>query len=67
MTKKELMATLANVDDNAEILFGTEKIGMFGSFAKRVYYCEDGNGKSVLITNEHVDNNTPANCDLIIL
>ena len=65
MTKKELIATLANIDDNAEILFGTDKLGMFGAFATRVYYCEDGDGKSVLITNEHVDNNMPANCELI--
>ena len=65
MTKKELIATLASVDDNAEILFGNEKMGMVGSFATRIYYCEDGNGRSVLITNEHVDSNTPANCELM--
>ena len=65
MTKKELIATLANIDDNVEILFGSDKMGMFGSFATRVYYCEDGDGESILITNEHVDNNTPANCELI--
>ena len=44
MTKKELIATLASVDDNADVLFGTNQLGMFGAFATRVYYCEDGNG-----------------------
>ena len=65
MTKKELLAALASVDDNADVLFGINQLGMFGAFATRVYYCEDGNGRSVLITNEHVDSNTPANCELM--
>ena len=33
MTKKELIAALANVNDDAVVLFGTKEIQFFGAFA----------------------------------
>ncbi len=37
MTKKELIAALANVNDDAVVLFGTKEIQFFGAFATQVY------------------------------
>ena len=49
MTKKDLIAALANVNDDAVVLFGTKEIQFFGAFATQIYT----NGDEVLITNQH--------------
>ena len=43
MTKKELIAALANVNDDAVVLFGTKEIQFFGAFATQVYINWDSN------------------------
>lgn len=53
MTKKELIAALANVNDDAVVLFGTKEIQFFGAFATQVYINWDSN--EVLIANKHTD------------
>lgn len=50
MTKKELIAALANVNDDAVVLFGTKEIQFFGAFATQVYINWDSN--EVLIANK---------------
>lgn len=61
MTKKELIAALANVNDDAIILFGMKESQFFGGFATQVY----SNGDEVLITNKHTDAKAPAYCELL--
>lgn len=63
MNKKELIAALANVNDDAEILFGMKEEQYFGAFATQVYL--DWDGEKVLITNEHTDATTPVYCELL--
>ena len=46
MTKKELIAALANVNDDAVVLFGTKEIQFFGAFATQVYINWDSNAVS---------------------
>ena len=36
MTKKELIAALANVNDDAVVLFGTKESQFFGAFATQI-------------------------------
>lgn len=61
MTKKELIAALANVNDDAVVLFGTKESQFFGAFATQIYT----NGNEVLITNQHTDATTPICCELL--
>ena len=63
MTKKELIAALANVNDDAVVLFGTKEIQFFGAFATQVYINWDSN--EVLIANKHTDATTPVYCELL--
>ena len=63
MTKKELIAALANVNDDAVVLFGTKEIQFFGAFAPQVYINWDSN--EVLIANKHTDATTPVYCELL--
>ena len=63
MTKKELIAALANVNDDAVVLFGTKEIQFFGAFTTQVYINWDSN--EVLIANKHTDATTPVYCELL--
>lgn len=63
MTKKELIAALETVEDNATIMFGMKEEHFFGAFATQVY--TDWDGEKVLITNEHTDVIVPVYCELL--
>lgn len=65
MTKKELIAALANVNDDAVIMFGNKEPQYFGSFATQVYVNSGSDNDRVLITNSHVDKTTPEYCELL--
>lgn len=63
MTKKELIAALANVNDDAVILFGNAEPQFFGSFATQIYI--KSGSDEVLITNWHTNKTTPKYCELL--
>lgn len=65
MTKKELIAALANINDDAVILFGNTELQFFGSFATKVYINSGDDNNKVLITNSHVDKTAPEYCELL--
>lgn len=53
MTKKELVKAIANIPDDAEVLFGNKEEQFIGSFADKVIY--DGYNNKVLVTNKYCD------------
>ena len=53
MTKKDLVKAIANIPDDAEVLFGNKEEQFIGNFADKVIYDEYDN--KVLVTNKYCD------------
>ena len=53
MTKKDLVKAIANIPDDAEVLFGNKEEQFIGNFADKVIY--DGYNNKVLVTNKYCD------------
>lgn len=61
MTKKELIAALANVNDDTVILFGKNELQFW--LATQVY--SDIRNNEIFITNSHTDKTIPEYCELL--